>query len=64
MKVRIVTTKSGYYVGEVYREWYNWLLGTYGSSWEAVTGKCLTSVGAMLELKLWKKRNTPKVFEI
>lgn len=64
MRARIVQDSGGYYVGEVYGAWSNWLLGTKWTGWDRVTSKCWTEWGAKLELKAWKRKNYPDEFEL
>ena len=64
MKARIIKDSGGCYIGEVYGTWSNWLLGTEWIGWESVTSRCMTKLGAKLELERWKQKNFPKEFEI
>lgn len=64
MKARIIKDSGGCYIGEVYGAWSNWLLGTEWTGWERVTSRCMTKLGAKLELERWKQKNFPKEFEI
>ena len=64
MKARIIKNIDGSYVGEVYGNWSNWLLGTKWTGWESVTSNCMTKWGAKLELERWKRENYPEEFEI
>lgn len=64
MRARITRTHAGFYVGEVYGTWENWLLGTKWTGWDSVTSKCWTKWGAKLELEKWKKEHCPDEFEL
>lgn len=64
MRARITKNCFGWYVGEVYGTWSNWMLGTEWTGWNIVTSKCMTRWGAKLELKAWKKRHSANEFEL
>lgn len=64
MRARIKETHGGFYVGEVYGTWENWFFGTKRTGWESVTSKCMTKLGARLELEEWKRKHCPDEFEI
>lgn len=64
MKARIRKDSGGCYIGEIYGDWSNLLLGTKWTGWNDVTSRCMTKFGARLELDRWKKENCPKEFEI
>ena len=64
MKARIIQDSCGYYVGEVYGTWENWLLDTKWTGWDKVTSRCITKWGAKRELKKWKRQNCPEEFEL
>lgn len=64
MKARIFRDLNGYYVGEVYGTWTNWILGTKRTGWNSVTKRCMTKWGANRELEKWKEKNCPEEFEI
>lgn len=64
MKVRIIKDCSDFYVGEVYGVWYNRLLETKWTGWERVTNRCMTKLGARIELERWKDKNCPEEFDI
>ena len=62
MKARI-TRNGGWYVGEVYGTWENWLLGTKWTGWRKVA-ECMTEWGVRRELQKWKEKNCPDTFEL
>lgn len=64
MRARIVPVTGGCYVGEVYGTWANWLLETKWTGWNKVTSRCMTKLGARLELETWKRKNYPEEFEL
>lgn len=64
MRARIVKDDYGYYIGEVYGDWSNWLLKTKWTGWNEVTKQCVTKWGAKRELEAWKRKNCPDEFEI
>lgn len=64
MKARIIKDIGDFYVGEVYATWSNWLLRIEWTGWRVVTSRCMTKLGARIELERWKQNNFPKEFEI
>lgn len=51
-------------LGEIYGDWSNLLLGTKWTGWNDVTSRCMTKLGARLELERWKRENCPEEFEV
>ena len=64
MKARIRQDAAGYYIGEIYGTWDNWLLGTSRTGWKKVTDVCNTKWGAKRELEKWKDKHCPEEFEM
>ena len=63
MEARVI--KSGvWWYGEVYGTWTNIITGREREGWNKVTTNCNTKLGAMLELRKWKREHFPKTFKI
>ena len=66
MRARI-RQDAGCYVGEVYGTWEYQALGykvAEWTGWEKVTNRCMTKLGARLELEEWKDIYFPTEFEL
>ena len=64
MRARIRKDSGGCWIGEVYGNWENLLLGTEWTGWNKVTTRCITQFGAKWELNQWKKEHYPEEFDL
>lgn len=63
MKARIIP-EGNFFVGQVYGQWSNLILGTSWKGWETVTDRCFTRLGARMELMVWKNKHCAEEIEL